>query len=138
MGTMPVVPPAASQATSPIDELLDRWATAERRGDVARLRSTLDPSFTAVAADGTVFDKESWIERYRTGDLVNDAFVWRTRRWCRRRGVVVVVGDVDQISSFRGRDASAALTLAVVADGLRWRLLSLHATGASTAVEAGQ
>jgi len=125
----------APPTSSPIDELLERWVTAERCGDVARLRSALDPAFTAVGPDGTVFDRAAWVDRYRTGDLVNDAFVWRTRRWCRRRGVVVAIGDVDQISSYRGRDASAALTLAVVADRWRSRLLSIHATATRPTAE---
>jgi hypothetical protein len=118
----------ASAVTTPIDGLLDSWATAERRGDVTRLRSTLDAAFTAVSADGTVFDRQQWLDRYRTGELVNDAFEWRTWRWSGRRGIVVAVGDLEQISSYRGRDASAVLTLAVVADRWRWRLIGLHAT----------
>jgi len=113
---------------TPIDGLLENWATAERRGDVTRLRTTLDAGFTAVSVDGTVFDRQQWLDRYRTGDLVNDAFEWRTCRWSRRRGIVVAVGDLEQVSSYRGCDASAALTLAVVADRWRWRLIGLHAT----------
>lgn len=117
---------SAQHAHRPADDIVDAWAAAEGRGDVSQLRVTLDDEFVGVTADGATLDKSAWLARYRRGELVNHAFVWRTRRWTRRRGVMLAVGEIDQVSSYRGRDTSAALTAVAVVDLWRGRVLGVQ------------
>ena len=122
---------SAQHAHHPADDIVGTWAAAECRGDVSQLRATLDDEFVGITADGATLDKSAWLARYRRGELVNHAFVWRTRHWTRRRGVMLAVGEIDQVSSYRGRDTSAALTAVAVVDLWRGRVLGVHCVAAT-------
>lgn len=117
--------------------IVDTWAAAEFRGDVSCLNHTLDDEFVGVTAEGTSLDKSAWLARYRRGDLVNHAFVWRTNQWTRRRGVMLARGELDQVSSYRGRDTSAALTAVAIVDVWRGRILGVLCTPVASAADRG-
>lgn len=124
---------SAQHAHSPADDIVDAWVAAEGRGDVSHLRVALDDEFVGITAQGAAFDKSAWLARYRRGDLVNHAFVWRTRHWTRRRGVMIALGELDQVSSYRGHDISAALTAVAVVDLWRGRMLGVQCTAVASA-----
>jgi hypothetical protein len=117
--------------------IVDAWVAAECRGDVSHLRRALDDDFVGVTAEGGALDKTAWLARYRRGELVNHAFVWRTRHWTRRRGVLIALGELDQVSSYRGRDASAALTAIAVVDLWRGRVLGVHCSAVASEDDNG-
>lgn len=117
-------------AVAEIGSFIEDWARAELRSDVSRLRGLLHEAFVGVTPRGRTLDKAAWLQRYRAGDLVNQVFSWRTLAVRAAAETVVVVGQLDQISSYDGCDASASLTvsLAVVPSGRRPQLLSFHAS----------
>ena len=62
------------QATN--DALLDlekTWVEAELRADTGTLEAISTADFVLVGPLGFVLDKQQWLERYRSGDLVTDS-----------------------------------------------------------------
>ena len=117
-------------AVADIGSFIEDWARAELRGSVSGLRRLLHEGFLGITPGGHMLDKTAWLQRYRAGDLVNQVFSWRTLDIRATRGTALVVGQLDQISSYDGRDASASLTvtLAVVTSGHQTQLLGFHAS----------
>jgi hypothetical protein len=116
---------------------LEEWSAAEMRGDVTSLRHLLDDTFVGVAEDGVVLKKPAWLERYGSGELVNNGYCWRTTDVRYHRRTALVVGHLDRASSYRGHDASRVLTvtLAVAYQRDSWRLLGFHASGTKSREE---
>jgi ketosteroid isomerase-like protein len=114
---------------SRVDDFVDTWADAERRGDVTRLSRLLDDDFVAVD-EGRTVDKEAWIGRYRSGGLVHHAFFWRTLDARVDSCSAFVVGRLDHSSSYCGRAACGrrTVTLTVTASNRRWQLAGLHSS----------
>ncbi|MBV8997993.1 MAG: DUF4440 domain-containing protein [Solirubrobacterales bacterium] len=56
-----------------IEELETAWSQAEMRADTGTLEAISTSDFTLVGPLGFVLDKEQWLERYRSGDLVTDS-----------------------------------------------------------------
>ena len=52
------------------------WAEAEVRGDVDALDAMTVADFTLVGPLGFVLDKQQWLDRYRSGDLVTSSLNW--------------------------------------------------------------
>jgi hypothetical protein len=120
------VPSPCSEAS----EIANEWARAEQRGDVGFLDELLDEGLVVVGPDGTVFDKASWLARYRSGDLVHHGYCWKSRIARRHPGALIIVGDLEAASSYRGSDATGrhAVSLTFVAREGSWRLASLQLT----------
>ena len=55
-----------------IEELERTWSQAEMRADPGTLEAISTSDFTLVGPLGFVLDKQQWLERYRSGDLVTD------------------------------------------------------------------
>jgi ketosteroid isomerase-like protein len=53
--------------TTNIDDVLDRWTTAERTGDAGTLGSLLADDFVGVGPVGFVLDKPTWVGRFDHG-----------------------------------------------------------------------
>jgi len=53
--------------TTNIDDVLARWAIAERTGDAGTLGSLLADDFVGVGPVGFVLDKPTWIGRFEHG-----------------------------------------------------------------------
>lgn len=113
---------------APIDELVERWAHAERGNDTAALEPLLAADFSAVGPAGFVLDRASWLGRYRSGDLVNDAFEWETASVRTYDGCAVVVGLQRQDTRYRGQPNPGEFrgTLVAVPEDGGWRLAALH------------
>jgi uncharacterized protein DUF4440 len=90
-----------------IDELVERWAHAERGNDAAGLEPLLAADFSAVGPAGFVLDRAGWLGRYRSGDLVNDAFEWETASVQTYDGCAVVVGLQRHDTRYRGQPTLA-------------------------------
>ena len=72
---------AAAPYRAALYELMDRWVSAERGNDATALEPLLTDDFGAVGPAGFRLDRDGWLSRYRSGDLFNDAFEWRRRRY---------------------------------------------------------
>lgn len=85
-------------------ETLRAWEAAERAGDTTALRSLLTDDFAGIGPHGFQLDKQQWLDRYDSGDLVNDAFEVEdvaTRPY--GTDVVIVNGVQDQTPVYRGQ-----------------------------------
>ena len=105
-----------------------RWADAERRGDVAALDALLADDFVAVGPRGFVLHRQQWLDRYRPGNLKNEAFSWQDIAVRDYGEVAIAVGVQAQQASFQGHDASGRfrLTQIVVRQAQRWLIAGLH------------
>ena len=116
------------------EQILDlgrRWADAERRADVAALDALLTDDFVGVGPRGFVLNRQQWLDRYRSGDLKNDAFSWQDVSVRDYGEAAVAVGIQDQRTSFQGHDASGRFraTLIVVRQAGRWLIAGWQASG---------
>src|SRR5262249_54882521 len=90
----------------PYTAVVARWVDAEAREDVDILDALLDGDFRGDGPGGFVLTKEQWLDRYRTGDLVHDAFAWHQTGATVHDHAAVVMGIQTQTSRYRGRDFS--------------------------------
>ncbi len=124
-----------SQQNTETQQVLDlgqRWADAERHGDVAALDALLHRDFVGVGPLGFVLDRQQWLEPRRTGALENTSFEWQDPAVRVFGGTAVVVGTQVQESTYQGHDASGRfrVTQVAVRDGSgaddRWVLVGMH------------
>ncbi len=87
---------------STIQELENRWASAEIAGDVSTLDKLATEDFTLVGPFGFVLDKQQWLDRYRSGDLTTSELDWRDLRVREIGDTALVIGIHDQKAAYRG------------------------------------
>jgi len=111
-------------------DILARWIDAEGRGDARALERLLDAAFHGDGPDGYVLTKDQWLERYRSGGLVNVRFGWHDAEVRVYYGTAVVLGVQSQTSSCQGRDLSGDFraTLVAVRRADRWTIVNLQLT----------
>src|SRR3954469_3738667 len=112
-----------------VDDLLGRWAEAERVGAVDALDALLHHDFAAVGPAGFVLTKKQWLDRYTTGGLQNDAFDWEGAS-LRALGPDTVIAIGAYTSSGHHQDhpikGSFRTTHVLVLDGGVWRIAGIH------------
>jgi ketosteroid isomerase-like protein len=121
----------SGQNAAAIDQVLElgqRWAAAERSGDVDALRPLLADDFVLVGPLGFMLDKEQYLGSRRSGDLKHASLVWEDIRVRVYGGTAVAVGSQTQRSTYQGRDASGRFRVTQVAfgQGDRWTIVGLH------------
>ncbi len=112
-------------------ELGRRWADAELRGDAAALDALLAGDFVAIGPRGFVLDRQQWLDRYRSGDLQNEAFFLRDVNVREHGDTAILIGVQDQRTAFQGHDASGRFRLGMVAVRQvgRWVIAGLQLSG---------
>jgi hypothetical protein len=115
-------------AQGPVQELVERWVRAERANDWAALEPLLAADFGAVGPAGFMLDRPGWLDRYRSGDLVNDAFEWETAQVRTYPDCAIVVGLQRQDTRYRGHPNPGEFrgTIVAVDQDDTWRLAALH------------
>jgi len=111
-----------------VQELVQRWADAERREDSAAIADLLADDFVGVGPLGFVLTRDQWLVRFRNG-LINRAFAVEEPQVHEHGGTAaIVVGVLAQETSFQGGDNSGRfrVTLAAVRPADRWLLASAH------------
>lgn len=115
-------------AENEIRELDERWADAERRGDVDVLAALTTDDFTLVGPLGFVLTKEQWLDRYRGGDLVTTSLDWRDAQVRDYGDCAVAVGVHAQAAAYRGNPSDGEFRsthIAIRRDG-RWLLAGIQ------------
>ena len=109
---------------STVEELEERWAKAEVEGDVSTLDAMATEDFRLVGPFGFVLDKEQWLDRYRSGDLVTTELDWRDRQERDLGDTVLVIGIHNQRAAYRGTpsDGQFRSTHIWIREGEQWRL----------------
>ena len=125
------------------EQILDlgrRWADAELQGDADALDALLADDFVAVGPRGFVLNRQQWLDRYRSGDLRNEAFSWQDVAVRDYGEAAIAVGVQAQRTFYQGHDASGRfrLTLVAVRRGDRWLIAGLHLSGPIPDVPPGR
>jgi ketosteroid isomerase-like protein len=117
-----------STTNEQVRELGRRWAEAEQRGDTAVLDALTTEDFTLVGPLGFMLDKQQWLDRYRSGDLVTRSVAWEDVDVRDYGAAAVAIGRITQQAEYQGRSADGrfrATHIAVRRDD-RWLLAGLH------------
>lgn len=113
---------------SDIQKLVERWAAAELKGDVATLDQLIASDFQGIGPRGFVLDKAAWLERYQSGDLVNEEFDI-SEVAPRSYGTTAVVNAVQkQKSAYKGHPfpGNFRITIVAVQSGEAWEIVSMQ------------
>lgn len=116
------------------EQVLDlgrRWADAELHADVATLDALLADDFVGIGPFGFVLTRQQWLDRYRSGDLRNDAFAWQDVSVRDYGDTAVAVGVQAQRAYHRGNEIAGrfrATQIAVRREG-RWQLAGVQLSG---------
>ena len=107
-----------------IQELNQRWAEAEMRGDIAALDAMSTDDFRLVGPVGFVLDKQQWLDRYRNGDLVTRSLRFEDAQTHLYGDTAVSIGRHIQQAEYQGHPVNGEFRSTHVAvradDG--WRL----------------
>ena len=110
------------------EELLQAWSRAEGQGDADALEVLLAADFRGDGPLGFVLDKAQWLDRYRRGELIADAFAWSATALRVAKQSGVALGLLRQIARYRGQDCSGAFvcTLVAVRRAERWTIVNVQ------------
>jgi uncharacterized protein (TIGR02246 family) len=113
--------------TTDVLDLVERWAAAEQGNDAEALDGLLTDDFVGVGPLGFVLGRDQWLGRFGNG-LENRSFVVEDAQVRDYGTAAIVVGVLDQETSFRGGDNSGRfrLTLVAVQPADRWLLANAH------------
>lgn len=119
--------------TTDVIELGERWARAERAGDVDTLAALADDGFRLVGPFGFVLDKQQWLDRYRTGAFHTQTLNWDEVSVADHGDVAIAIGKQTQEATYQGHPSNGAFRVSHVfarrPDG--WRLLGMHLSQAA-------
>jgi ketosteroid isomerase-like protein len=109
-------------------QFAERWAAAESRMDASALDEMAAEDLRLVGPLGFVLDKEQWLYRYRSGDLVNKSFAWDDVQIRVHGQVAVAIGIQTQDSAYRGNPSAGRfrVTQTLLKQDGAWKLLSIH------------
>jgi hypothetical protein len=115
------------------DDVLSGWIEAEARGDAALLDALLDDDFRGDGPRGFVLTKQEWLDRYRSGDLANDAFTWEGTRVRVHDDAAVAMGIQIQTARYQGLDCSGRFlgTLVAIRRDGRWSIVNVQLSPAT-------
>jgi ketosteroid isomerase-like protein len=111
-----------------IEELERTWSQAEMRADPGTLEAISTSDFTLVGPLGFVLDKQQWLERYRSGDLVTDWLSLEDLATRVHGDAAVTIARHIQQASHKGQPADGEFRtthVAVRVDG-GWLLAGIH------------
>jgi ketosteroid isomerase-like protein len=111
-----------------VRQLDQRWADAEQRGDTDTLATLTTDDFTLIGPLGFVLNKQQWLDRYRTGDLVTKALDWNGAEIRDYGDCAVVVGVHIQKAAYRGNrvDGEFRSTHIAIRRDDRWLLAGIQ------------
>ncbi|MFU8854816.1 nuclear transport factor 2 family protein [Micromonospora sp. SL1-18] len=114
--------------TTDIFELGQRWAEAEQRADIEALDALAVADFALVGPLSFVLDKQQWLDRYRTGNLITASLTWDDVAVRSYGDTAVAIGIHTQQASYRGQPSNGQFraTHIAVRSGGRWQLAGIQ------------
>ena len=111
-----------------IEELETAWSQAEMGADTGTLDAISTPDFMLVGPLGFVLDKQQWLERYLSGDLVTDSLSLEDPAIRVYGRAAVVIARHIQQASYKGQPADGQFrtTHIVVQVERRWLLAGIQ------------
>jgi ketosteroid isomerase-like protein len=120
----------ASPTSEEISKLLQRFAEAQRRSDVAALSGLLTDDFKLVGPLGFVVPKQQWLEQFHTGALQIESLVWDEVdiRTYADAGFAISIGKLTQAATYAQNrsDGQFRVTLIAIGHGATWQLAGAH------------
>ena len=117
---------------SEINDLLTRFAEAQRLSGVDELSGLLTDDFKLVGPLGFVVAKEEWLEQFRTGRLQIQSLEWdeidiRTHAYAY---FAIAIGRLTQAATYMGNpaDGEFRVTAVAIGHGTSWHLAGAHYT----------
>ena len=111
-----------------IEELETAWSRAEMGADTDTLEAISTSDFTLVGPLGFVLDKQQWLERYRSGELVTGSLSLEDPAIRVYGEAAVTIARHIQRASYKGRpvDGQFRTTHIAVRVDRRWLLAGIH------------
>jgi len=112
----------------PFHDLGRQWADAQQRGDTQTLDALATTDFVLVGPGGAVLDKQQWLDRYPSGDLVTRSLAWDQVDVRGHGTTAVAVGRHSQRAAYQGNthDGDFRVTLVGLQIEGQWRLIAMH------------
>jgi len=117
--------------TEELNKLVEDWASAELRGDAAFLEGALTDDFVGIGPLGFMLNKEQWLARYESGDLVYESFAIDEVEARFYGEAAVATCRQSQTGTYQGQAVDVMqgefrVTLVFVERGGRWLVAGLH------------
>ena len=111
-----------------IQELETAWSDAEMWADADTLEAISTSDFALVGPLGFVLDKQQWLERYRSGDLVTESLSLEDAAIRVYGDAAVTLARHVQRASYKGQPADGQFrtTHIAVREDSRWLLAGIH------------
>ena len=111
-----------------IEELETAWSRAEMGADTDTLEAISTSDFTLVGPLGFVLDKQQWLERYRSGELVTGSLSLEDPAIRVYGEAAVTIARHTQRASYKGQpvDGQFRTTHIAVRVDRRWLLAGIH------------
>ena len=118
-------------AREEVAALGQRWADAELRGDAETLFGLLAEDFVGIGPRGFILGRDQWLDRYRSGNLQNEAFAFQEVTVREYGAAAIAVGIQAQRATHQGHDASGRFRVALVAVRRAgcWQIAGLQLSG---------
>src|SRR6059058_961631 len=111
-----------------IEELETAWSQAEMVADTDTLEAISTSDFMLVGPFGFVLDKQQWLERYRSGDLVTGSLSLEDPAIRVYGEAAVTIARHIQRASYKGQPADGQFRTTHIAVRVdrRWLLAGIH------------
>lgn len=111
-----------------IEKLETAWSQAEMGAETATLEAISTSDFVLVGPLGFVLDKQQWLERYRSGDLVTRSLSLEDPAIRVYGEAAVTIARHIQRASYQGQPADGQFRTTHIAVRLdrRWLLAGIH------------
>lgn len=102
-----------SNATT-FDDFLSMWATGERTNDAQAMTNHITDDFRMVGPLGFVLNREQWLQRYASGDLVNASFDFEDVQPRTYGDTIVAIGVQNQATTYKGQANNGRFRITMV------------------------
>ena len=111
-----------------IEELETAWSQAEMGADTGTLEAISTSDFMLVGPVGFVLDRQQWLERYRSGDLVTGSLSLEDPAIRVYGEAAVTIARHIQRASYKGQPADGQFRTTHIAVRVdrRWLLAGIH------------